>query len=136
MTPALLDTDMLSEIIKLRNQTVTQHALAYSQQFGQLTFSAMTRYEIIRGYKQQNATTQIARFTTFCQNSVILPVADAIFDRASDLWAFARLNGHPHKDADLIIAATALEHQRILATGNLRDFAWIPGLQIEDWRTP
>ena len=49
-------------------------------------------------------------------------------DRAGDLWAFARQHGHPHGDADLIIAATALESQRVLVTGNSDHFAWIPGL--------
>lgn len=49
----------------------------------------MTRYEIVRGYKDQGATTQLARFATFCQNSVVLPITDAILDRASELWTFA-----------------------------------------------
>ncbi|HUY35479.1 MAG TPA: hypothetical protein VMV69_22240 [Pirellulales bacterium] len=30
MTPALLDTDMLSELLKLKNATVRQHALDYT----------------------------------------------------------------------------------------------------------
>jgi len=38
MPPALLDTDMLWEIIKLRNPIVQQHALAYAQQFGPFCF--------------------------------------------------------------------------------------------------
>jgi tRNA(fMet)-specific endonuclease VapC len=136
MPLAQLDTDILSELIKLRNQTVQQHALAYTRQYGPLTFSAITRYEIIRGYKQQGATKQLARFSTFCQNSLILPITDAVLDRAADLWAFALRNGHPHGDADLIIAATALEHGRELVTGNTPHFTWIPGLTLADWRQP
>jgi tRNA(fMet)-specific endonuclease VapC len=136
MVAALLDTDMLSEIIKLRNAVVRQRALAYTQQHGPLCFSAITRYEIVRGYKQQGATRQLANFSIFCQHAMILPVTDAIWERASDLWAFARQNGHPHDDADLLIAATALEHQRELITGNQRHFAWIPSLTVVDWRQP
>jgi tRNA(fMet)-specific endonuclease VapC len=63
-------------------------------------------------------------------------VTDAIFDRAADLWVIARQGGYPHGDADLIIAATALEHARALVTGNTPHFAWIPGLVIADWRQP
>jgi tRNA(fMet)-specific endonuclease VapC len=136
MAPALLDTDTLSELIKLRNIAVQQRAVAYTQQCGPLTFSTITRYEILRGYKQQRASAQLARFATFCQHSVILPLTDAVIDIASDLWAYARLNGHPHDDADLLIAATALDQQRVLATGNLRHFTWVPNLPVEDWRTP
>ena len=136
MRLALLDTDTLSEVIKLRHPVVQQRALAYTRQCGPLTYSAMTRYEIVRGYKQKRAVKQLARFATFCQKSRIVPVTDPVWERASDLWAYARTHGHPHKDADLIIAATALDEGLILATGNTGDFAWIPGLTLEDWRTP
>ena len=33
-----------------------------------------------------------------------------------------------------IIAATALEHKRVLVTGNTAHFSWVPGLRVEDWR--
>ncbi|MGI8981306.1 MAG: type II toxin-antitoxin system VapC family toxin [Pirellulaceae bacterium] len=136
MDLALLDTDILSEVIKLRNAAVQQKALAYVQIHGQIAFSAMTRYEILRGYRDTNATTQLARFGVFCQNSLILPVSDATFDLTADLWVAARRGGHPSNDADLIIAATAIEHGRVLATGNAAHFAWIANLRIEDWRQP
>jgi tRNA(fMet)-specific endonuclease VapC len=90
MDLALLDTDMVSEIIKLRNATVRQKALVYTQQHGQLAFSAMTRYEIIRGYRDQNATTQLARFAVFCQHALVLPITDAVFDQAAELWVIGK----------------------------------------------
>jgi tRNA(fMet)-specific endonuclease VapC len=136
MRPALLDTDMLSEVVKLRNATVQQRALDYTRQVGPFTFAAITRYEIRRGYLHKGATKQLARFVVFCQKSRITPVTDAIWDRAAGLWAYARTHGHPHKDADLVIAATALEQGLVVATGNTSDFAWVPGFTIEDWRVP
>lgn len=136
MNLAPLDTDTLSELIKARNDSVRQHAVVYTQLHGQLAFSAITRSEILRGYKKQNATTQLARFSLFCQNSLILPVTDAVCDCASDLWADAWQHGHPKHDADLLIAATAIVHQRTLVTGNLRHFSWISGLTPTDWRSP
>ena len=136
MDLALLDTDILSEVVKLRNAIVRQKALAYTQQHGQLAFSAVTRYEVIRGYRDNNASTQLARFAILCQHELILGVTDAIFDRAADLWVIGRQGGHPHEDADLLIAATALEHGRMLVTGNTPHFSWIPGLRLDDWRLP
>lgn len=136
MDLALLDTDILSEVIKLRNANVTRKALAYSRLHLQLAFSSMSRYEVVRGYRDQNATTQLSRFAIFCQHAMILPVTDAVFERAADLWVAARRGGHPHGDADLIIAATALDSGRTLVTGNMAHFTWIPGLPIEDWRQP
>ena len=34
---------------------------------------------------------------------------------------------------DLLIAATALEHGATLVTNNVREFARVPGLMVEDW---
>lgn len=64
---------------------------------------------------EQNTTAQLARFAVFCQHAIVFAVRDAIFDRAAELWVTGRQGGHPHNDADLIIAATALEHGRTLA---------------------
>jgi tRNA(fMet)-specific endonuclease VapC len=127
---------MLSELIKLRNTTVLKHALTYTQSQGQPTFSSMTWYEVVRGYRDQSATTQLARFGIFCRQANVMPITDAILDLAAELWVKGRRGGHPHEDADLIIAATALEHGCTLVTGNTAHFSWIPGLTMEDWRRP
>lgn len=136
MPPCLLDTDMLSEVLKQKNTTVLQRATAYLQAHQQFTLSAITRYEVTRGLKAKGATRQLQQFVTFCGHSLILPVTDAIFDRAADLWVSGQAAGTPQQDADLLIAATALEHGLKLVTGNTADFSWIAGLAIEDWRQP
>lgn len=134
MDPALLDTDMTSEVLKQRNANVGKHSRQYLRSHGQFTISAVTRFEIVRGYKDVGATTQLSRFLAFCGHTLILPLTDAIFDRAADLWVIARHRGHPCADADILIAATAMEHGRHLVTGNAIHFSWIPGLDIDDWR--
>jgi tRNA(fMet)-specific endonuclease VapC len=134
MTARLLDTDILSEVLKQRNATVVRHASDYLQHHEQFSFSAVTRYEVVRGLKDKNAARQLRQFGTFCDHSLILPITDAIFDRAADLWVIARKGGLPKRDADLLIAATALEHRTVLVSGNTAHFVWIPGLSVEDWR--
>lgn len=134
MEKALLDTDILSEFLKQRNAAVTAKALQYLQQHGQFILSAFSRFEIRRGLLAKQASTQLPRFEQFCAHSLVLPVTDAIFDRAAILWADARRIGAACGDADLLIAATALENNLVLATGNVRDFAWVPKLRTEDWR--
>lgn len=136
MPLCLLDTDILSEVLKQKHATVLLKAQAYLQAYQQFAFSAITRYEIVRGLKEKAATQQLQRFAVFCQHSLIIALTDSILDRAADLWVAARKAGHPKKDADLIIAATALGHGRSLVTGNVADFSWIAGLPIEDWRQP
>ncbi len=136
MAAILLDTDILSEVFKQRDATVKQHAAAYLQQHGQFTFSEFSRFEVRRGYLSKQATKQLALFDVFCGHCQLLPATEAIFDRAAQVWAYARQHGHPCGDADVLIAATALEHGLVLATGNLRHFAWVPGLITADWRQP
>jgi tRNA(fMet)-specific endonuclease VapC len=134
MDPALLDTDMVSEILKKKNLRVTSNAAAYLQQHGEFAFSSITRFELLRGLKERNATEQLGRFSQFCQRNTVLAVSEAVFDLAADLWVIARHGGHPCNDADLIVASTALEQWRVRVTGNTRHFAWISGLRLEDWR--
>jgi tRNA(fMet)-specific endonuclease VapC len=136
MDESLLDTDILSEVLKQRHPIVRQKAAQYLKAYGRFAFSVFTRFEIVRGYKEKNAVRQMQRFEVFCQRSFILPASDAIFERAAELWVAARRGGYAHGDADLIIAATALESGRVLITGNTPHFAWIPGLMLDDWRQP
>jgi predicted nucleic acid-binding protein len=89
-----------------------------------------------KGLKEKNATTQLAHHETFCRNSLIFPITEEVLDRAADLWVIGRRQGLAVKDADLMIAATALKHGRELVTGNSAHFVWIPGLTLTDWRSP
>ena len=134
MSLSLLDTDILTEILKRRNQTVAVHASAYLQAFGPFAFSAMTRFEVLRGLRQKQASTPLRDFEVLVARSLLFPISDDVLDRAAYLWVDARNKGKPHRDADLIIAATAIEHHSILVTGNTAHFDWIPELTIANWR--
>lgn len=134
MNASLLDTDTLNEILKQKNANVIRHAADYLAQHGQFAMSSISRYEALRGLKEKSATVQIVRFHAFCANTLLLPVTDRILDAATDLWTMGRNSGFTPKDADLFIAATALDHGRTLVTGNTPHFAWISGLALENWR--
>ncbi len=136
MPLSLLDTDIASEVLRQKDPTVRQKANAYLRLYREFAFSAFTRYEILRGLKEKKAARQLQRFMAFCRRSLVFAISDDILNRTADLWATAYRAGHPRNDADLIIAATALEHGRALVTGNTTHFSWIPGLVVEDWRQP
>jgi tRNA(fMet)-specific endonuclease VapC len=134
MDAALLDTDILTEFFKGQNAAVRQHADAYLQTHGQFAISAFTRYEIVRGLRFKSASSKLKAFDALCQGVRIYPVTSEVLNRAADLWVAGRTGGHSHRDADLIIAATALVYGWSLITGNTSHFQWVPGLQIDDWR--
>ncbi|HEY2290431.1 MAG TPA: type II toxin-antitoxin system VapC family toxin [Thermoanaerobaculia bacterium] len=105
---ALLDTDILSEVIKRQDVNVQRHAQVYLADHGLFQFSIITRYEILRGLKAKNAIQQALAFDR--QGAII-------------------------GDADILIAATALVHDLTLVTGNLDHFRRIPNLRCETWRS-
>lgn len=135
MDASLLDTDILTEIFKGRNQNVATNAAKYLQAHSQFAISSMTRFEVVRGLRHKQANKMLASFDTMCAHMAVFPISDDVLDRAADLWVEARNAGDPQRDADLIIAATALVHGRMLVTGNTAHFQWMNGLLIADWRT-
>lgn len=129
----LLDTDILSELLK-QHPLVLQRVRTYLAEHERLAFSIITRYELLRGLKAKQAWTQEAAFTLLCQASLILPLTDQVVDRAATLYGELHRQGALLPDADLLIAATALEAQRILVTNNLSHFQRVPHLAIETWK--
>ena len=62
MNKALLDTDILAEIIKGFDQTVARNATAYRQAFGRYTLSAITVMEIVSGLQRVQSPSRIQKF--------------------------------------------------------------------------
>lgn len=133
-TPLLLDTDILSAILR-RDPSATARARGYLREHQRLTFSVITRYEILRGLKARNATTQQAAFDRFCAASTLLPLSEAVVVQASEVYADLHKRGELIGDADILIAATALVAGYGLATNNERHFGRIKGLNTDNWLT-
>lgn len=133
MTPrTMLDTDILSAI--MRNHPVAvARARLYFIDHQRFSLSLVTRFEILRGLKAKQASRQLVAFESFCASCEVLPLNDAVIVRAANLYGELYQSGKLLPDADLLIAATALEHDLALATNNLSDFARIPDLRIDNW---
>jgi tRNA(fMet)-specific endonuclease VapC len=128
----LLDTDILSLIMR-DNNAVLERARNYLADHSQLTISQITQFEILRGLKAKKATSRIRSFDELCGQLQILSLTNAIVVRASDIYATLYNHGMLIPDADILIAATAMEHGRVLATNNLADFTRIEGLIVDNW---
>jgi tRNA(fMet)-specific endonuclease VapC len=128
----ILDTDTLSAV--MRNVPVAVlRAGTYLAEQGKFTFSVITRYEILRGLMAKSADSQIGAFGRFCEASETLYLTDAVVERAAAIYAELRKAGPLIGDADILIAATALEKGAGLVTNNGRHFKRIPGLCVENW---
>lgn len=128
----LLDSDMLSFYMKHYPKVVAV-AQNYLQQYQIFTFSIITRFEILRGMKARGATTGIKTFDYLCSQNEIIDLDDKIIVRAADIYADLYKRGLLILDADILIAATALENKLPIVTNNESHFNRITGLQILNW---
>ena len=132
MNLALVDTDTLSAFMT-RNPRVLARAAAYMAEHERLSFSAMTRFEVLRGLEARRAVRRIQEFRGACSTAHITPITDAILDRAAVVYGELRRAGTLIPDADLIIGVTALELGYDMVTNNVRHFNRIPGLRVVNW---
>lgn len=87
--------------------------------------SEITRIEVLRGVRSGERRLTERLLSTFQW----FPVDEAIARRAGDLGRRTRASHRGLATADLVIAATALEHELALATLNVRHFPMFEALQ-------
>ena len=136
MDIALLDTDILSDLLKQQDPSVKSRAEAYFQRQPQIAVSAITCYQVLRWLREPPKVRRLNQFNQILSQQIILDVDMQVLDRAADLWIEARAQGRPREDVDLIIAATSLIHDFTLVTANIKHFDWIAGLELDNWREP
>ena len=129
---ALLDTDVLSAVMR-KHPIAMARAQAYLAVHHRFTISIITRYEVLRGLKAKNASSQLVAFDRFCTASRIIRLTDGIVEQAADIYADLHRCGQLIGDADILIAASALAHGFVLITNNEEHFKRVSGLHMENW---
>lgn len=130
----LLDTNALSEPLKRRPSEAFMSRLEASRRDRRCTsvICAMEmRYGCARRPDGEALWSRIRR--ELLGRVEILPVDEAVAERAGDLMAAVRRKGRLRSTEDLLIAATGLVHGLTLVTHNIQDFVDLQGLRIEDW---
>lgn len=131
----LLDTNTVSQVVKRVPNAAVMTKIG-AQRPGRLFASEMTRFELRFGASLlPNAVAFWAKVEAEILPLVTwLPVIKPIAESAGEIAAALQKAGRAPKDPiDPLIAATASVHGMILVTHNVRDFAHIPDLEIEDW---
>lgn len=138
MSEVILDTDILSEVLKGINAQVIERLENYQQQFDRLTFTSASVMEILTGFRKRSAIAQEQRARTlFEMNKEIVP-------EAADYRLAADINGDLLRDGKIIgfvdplIAACAIRRGYGLASGNTAHFDFIRklgyDLRLDNWR--
>jgi len=116
----LCDTNVLSEVMKRSPNPDVKHWLR-QQEF--MYLSAITVEEIYAGLAYKDAKRQREWFENLLTfRAEVLAITSSIANRCGRLRGQFRKKGIIRTQADLLIAATAYEHNLVLVTRNVRDF--------------
>lgn len=132
MKPALLDTDTVSYYFK-GYDTVVEKIDSYLQQYGFISISLITYYEVMNGLLYKDARQQLKKFELFVSLNRVLPLDQSIASTAARIYANLRQAGQVIGHNDVLIGATALNNDLIVVTNNAKHFSRIPGLSLDNW---
>ena len=128
MSGYLVDTDWIIDVLH-GQPSATQTLVDLADQG--LYVSLITYGELYQGaYYGRDSRTALRGLRVFLRGKRILPLTRRIMERFAIVRGLLRQQGMTLGDPDILIAATAVEHDLTLLTRNMRHFARIPGLAL------
>lgn len=130
----LFDTDIVSDLMRGAPSAVLLRRVAMTSPTHQFT-SAVTVGELAYGAHRSNRAEYFLRKLDEQVLSVltVLPFERDAAGRYGQIRVELERAGTPLPEPDLRIAAIALVRRLTLVTGNIRHFAQVPGLTVENW---
>lgn len=94
-------------------------------------------FEISRGLRELEIAgrdiKKVARTRRFLFSATELPTSGDVLGLAVEVWARARINGQTIPDHDLLVACTAMHHDRIIVTTDTGMGAWMNENGYQAW---
>ncbi|HEY3355256.1 MAG TPA: PIN domain-containing protein [Polyangia bacterium] len=130
----VFDTDVVSYVIRRAPPPALLRRIAGLDPESQ-AITSITAGELVYGAHRSNrAEVLLGRLEQLVFANVrVLPFDQSAAVTYGQVRAGLERAGRPVSEPDLRIAAICLTLDATLATGNLRHFTHIPGLQVEDW---
>ena len=127
----LLDTNIVSIWARQTSPRLLNRLLATPP--ADLCISVLVEHELRFGFALTPGTRAEELSLRLLEALPGIPFGSAEAQRAALLRSKLSRMGKPIGPYDLLIAATALEHQLTLVTHNVREFRRVEGLVVEDW---
>jgi len=128
-----IDTNIITALMK-DNEAVKNKLQLITLQGKEVFINGISYYEVKRGLLAANATAKLTTFSKICEEfGIILLDNQAIFDKASEIYADLKQRGELIGDADILIAAMALTQNLVLVSDNTDHFQRIRGITLENW---
>jgi tRNA(fMet)-specific endonuclease VapC len=128
----LLDTNILSELIKQPNGKTAQKITALENESLCCT-SIIVACELRYGAHKKDSAILTAKVNQLLETIVVLPLKHDIESHYARLRVFLEQTGTPMGGNDLLIASHACALGLTLVTGNVKEFSRIPDLAVENW---
>lgn len=132
MKPSMLDTDILSEFLR-GNPKVIARMDEHLKEYGFISLSIITYYEILNGLLYKDARKQLTKFEEFVELNKVIPLTLRMAKSAAIIQAALRKKGTEIGHTDTLIAGIALTSELQLVTNNTDHFKRIKGLDIANW---
>lgn len=129
----LIDTDILIYSMKGKEGVVERFKANrnYSKAMSVITYG-----ELIHGAKKSKYVEKnLANVRRLVEIFPIINITPVIMETFGELKAKLEKSGKIIDDMDLLIGSTALAHNLILVTNNVKHFEKIDELEIENWST-
>lgn len=127
----LLDTTICIYIINARPPAVLERFRQY--RLGDIGLCSVVAAELAYGVAKSGSARNRQALEMFLAPLTILPFDEAALWAYGDLRADLERRGTPIGSLDTMIAAHALSQQALVVTNNSREFAKVPGLQLDNW---
>jgi predicted nucleic acid-binding protein len=132
MKSSMLDTDVLSEFLR-GNPKVIAKVAEHLNEYGLVSLSIITYYEILNGLLYKDAKKQLVKFEAFIQLNKVIPLTLPMAKTAAAIQADLRQKGTEIGHTDTLIAGIAITSELQLITNNTNHFKRIKGLEIDNW---
>ena len=132
MKQSIIDTDILSEFLR-GNSKVIAKVDEHVKEFGFISLSIVTYYEILNGLLYKDARKQMAKFEEFVTLNKVVPLTIRTVKISANIQADLRKKGTEIGHTDTLIAGVAMAGELQLITNNTGHFKRIKGLEITNW---
>ena len=132
MKPSMLDTDILSEFLR-GNAKVIAKVDEHLSEYGFVSLSIITYYEILNGLLYKDARKQLSKFEEFVELNKVIPLTLPMAKAAAAIQADLRKKGTEIGHTDTLIAGIAIKSKLQLVTNYTDHFKRIKGLEIINW---
>jgi len=129
MKPSILDTDILSEFLR-GNPKVVLNVDQHLREYGFISLSIITYYEILNGLLFKDARKQLVKFEKFVELNKVIPLTLRMAKTAALIQADLRKKGLEIGHTDTLIAGIAIISGFQLVTNNTDHFKRIKELEI------